>query len=157
MNTTLTRLTAADLPTLMANFNRGSVGFDSLFDRLHQSAANLANIGNYPPHDIVKLTDHIYSIRVAVAGFKEDELDVTIENNRLTIKGAMTPERRNLDSGEYIHCGISRKAFEKSFQLAENVVINGAIYKDGLLDISLEVVVPEQLKPRKIEILSTKE
>jgi len=142
------RLSTVDLPTLLSHMHRASVGFDTMFDRLSQSASTLANSVNYPPHDIVKLSDTSYTINVAVAGFKEDELDIAVENNVLTISG----NQHNREDVDYVYHGISNKSFSKVLNLAEHVVVRGAVYEHGLLSISLEVVIPEELKPRKISI-----
>jgi molecular chaperone IbpA len=130
--------------------HRASVGFDSMFDRLNQSAANLANSVNYPPHNIVKHSDSSYTIEVAVAGFKENELDVSIENNVLTISGSQQREDR-----DYLYQGISSKSFQKVLNLADHVVVRDAVYENGMLVIGVEIVVPEELKPRKIGIVNT--
>jgi len=142
------RLSTVDLPTLFANLHRASVGFDTMFDRLSHTASNLANSEKYPPHDIVKHSDTSYTISVAVAGFKENELDIAVENNVLTISGY----QKDRVEQEYVYKGISSKSFTKVLSLAEHVVVLGAKYADGLLEIDLEVVVPEELKPRKIAI-----
>lgn len=140
-------LTSVDIPALVSQMHRASVGFDRMFDNLHRS---VANVSNYPPHDIVKHSETSYTIEVAVAGFKEVELEVAVEDNILTIKGNKVdrPER------EYLHNGISNKAFTKVIPLAEHVVVKGASYEDGLLIVNVEIEVPEMLKPRKIEIAS---
>jgi molecular chaperone IbpA len=147
---TRTYLTAVDIPSLVQHMHRASVGFDSMFDKLHR---NIANVTNYPPHDIIKHSDSAYSIELAVAGFKESELAITVEDNILTITGNKVdrPDR------EYVHQGISAKAFTKVIPLAEHVAVKGAAYEDGLLIVNVEIEVPEMLKPRKIEIASTKQ
>ena len=146
MNATV-RLSTVDLPTLMSNIHRASIGFDSMFDRLSRTASNLTN-NSYPPHDIVQHSDTSYTISVAVAGFREDELDVSVENNVLTISGT----QKDRDEVNYVYKGISSKSFSKVLSLAEHVVVQGATYADGLLSIDIAVEVPEELKPRKIEI-----
>ena len=150
MNTSV-RLSTVDLPGLLSNIHRASVGFDSMFDRLSQHVSNSSNSGNYPPHDIVKHSDTSYTISVAVAGFKEDELDVAVENNVLTISGNQV----NREEVDYVYKGISSKSFTKVLTLAEHVVVRSATYEHGLLSIHVEVVVPEELKPRKIAISSS--
>jgi molecular chaperone IbpA len=132
----------------MTQLNRASIGFDSMFDRL--ASTTFAKADNYPPHDIVKHGDFSYSIRVAVAGFKEDELSVSLENNALTITG--TQENRT-EKVEYLHHGISCKSFTKVLSLADHVVVKSAVYENGLLVIGLEISIPEELKPRQIPIM----
>ena len=145
-----TRLHTVDLPALMNHLNRATIGFDNMFENLHRFAA--VETVKYPPHDIVKHSDTSYTVEVAVAGFKEDELEVTIDNNVLTIKG--TQADRQVD---YLHRGISTRSFHKVINLAEHVVVKGALVDNGLLIIDLEIEIPEALKPRKITITQAKQ
>jgi molecular chaperone IbpA len=138
--------TNVDLPTLMAHLHRASVGFDNMFDNLHRFAGS-AESAKYPPHDIVKHSDTSYTVEVAVAGFREEDLDITVENSVLTIKGSQAD--RNVD---YLHRGISSRNFTKVLNLAEHVVVKGARLENGLLIIDVEIEVPEELKPRRIAI-----
>ena len=147
MNTSV-RLSAVDLPSLMAHLNRASIGFDTMFDNLRRTAG--LEQDRYPPHDIVKNSDTSYTVRVAVAGFREDELNVTLENNVLTVSGSQA----NRDDDEYIYHGISNKAFSKVLNLADHVVVRDAVYENGLLEIGLDIVVPEELKPKQISIVN---
>jgi len=151
MNFPSTHLTTVDLPTLMNHLNRATIGFDNMFENLHRFAGTAETV-KYPPHDIVKHSDTLYSVEVAVAGFKEDELEVTVENSILTIKG--TQADRPVD---YLHRGISTRNFHKVLNLAEHVVVKGATIDNGLLVINLEIEIPEALKPRKIEITQAKQ
>lgn len=146
------RLTTLDLPSIMANLHRSSIGFDRMFDDLTQNT-KLSNSNGYPPHDIVKHSDLCYSIEIATAGFKEEELEILLENNVLTIKG----NKIDRETREYLHQGISARAFTKVLNLAEHVVVTSAKYEDGMLIINVEIVVPEELKPRKIEIQTVKQ
>lgn len=141
-----TRLTTVDLPTLLNHLNRASIGFDDMFDSLHRFAVN--DSVKYPPHDIIRHSDTSYSVEVAVAGFKEDEIDVTIDNSVLTIRGAQA-EKSGVD---YLYQGISTRSFTKTINLTPHVVVNGAKLSNGMLIVELEVVIPEELKPRKIPI-----
>ena len=142
------RLATVDLPALLAHLNRASIGFDNMFDNLHRSVG-FTDTNKYPPHDIVKHSDTTYTVEIAVAGFKEEELEITVENSVLTIKG--TQADRAVD---YLHRGISTRNFHKVLNLAEYVIVKGASLNNGLLVINLEVEVPEALKPRKVEIAS---
>lgn len=139
-------LTSVDIPTLLSQMHRASVGFDRVFDSLQRTVSS--NVGNYPPHDIVKLSETSYTIEVAVAGFREEELEVTVEDNVLTLRG----QKIDRPDREYVHQGISAKAFTKVIPLAEHVVVKSATYDSGLLVVGVEIEVPEQLKPRKVEI-----
>lgn len=123
------------------------VGFDHLFDELDRVARNAND--QYPPHNIVKVDDTNYVIELAVAGFAREELDIIVKDRSLRVVGKH--ENRGRD---YIHRGISTKRFEKNFRLSEYVQVNGADLTDGILAIQLEVVVPEEMRPRTIEINS---
>lgn len=146
-----TRLTTLDLPSLVANLHRSSIGFDRMFDELNRASSASVSV-NYPPYDIVKLNDMCYAIHIAVAGFKESELDVTLERNVLTVKG----KQHEREKQDYVFQGISARSFERTFNLAEHVVVKGAKCEDGMLMINLEVEVPEEHLPRKIEINQAK-
>lgn len=142
------QLTTLDLPAL----HRRTIGFDNLFQELNRVFANSRADDNYPPHNVIKVDDDHYVIELAVAGFAESEIDVELEKNRLTVRGSQT---RNIDDStpiEYVHKGISSKAFEKSWPLAEHVEVRAATVKNGILSIALERLVPEEAKPKKIAI-----
>lgn len=124
------------------------VGFDHLFDELDRVARHAND--NYPPHNIVKTEETKYLIELAVAGFARDELEIEVKDRSLTVTGNHQNRGR-----EYIHKSISTKKFTKTFRLSEYVQVNGANLKDGILAIELEVVIPEEMRPRKIEISST--
>lgn len=143
------QLTTLDLPAL----HRRTIGFDQLFQELNKVFANSRAEDNYPPHNIIKVDDDHYVIEVAVAGFADDEIDVELEKNRLTIRGCQT-RNESVDAApiEYVHKGISSKQFEKSWPLAEHVEVRAAKVKNGILSIALERIVPEDAKPKKIAI-----
>ena len=129
-------------------YRRSTVGFDRLFDFLENSSR--AEQENYPPFDIEKLADDRYRITLAVAGFKPSELDITARQNLLVVTGRKA-ETRNRD-GNFLHMGIATRAFERRFELADFVLVDGADLRDGLLAIELVREVPEAMKPRKIDI-----
>jgi molecular chaperone IbpA len=142
-NSTLT-LRAIDIPTI----HKFGIGFDSMLDELLRTSA--APQTNYPPYNLLQLDENVYCIEVAVAGFKEGEIDVTIEKNLLTITGAKkegTPE-----NVEYIHRGISTRNFSRTFPLGPNIEVKGAIIRDGMLFIDIVREVPEEHKPKSIAI-----
>ncbi len=140
MNTQLRTFDAAAL----ANLNRALVGFDKIFNgRLN------ALTSNYPPYNIVKFDDNHYCIEVAVAGFRKDDITVQIDQDRLSIRGThQTVE----NTSEYLHRGLASRDFEQVFTLAEYMEVIGAEVVDGLLRVNIERVIPEALKPRRIEI-----
>lgn len=144
---------ALDLPNLANQLHRHSIGFDQMFDQLNRTFANSKANGNYPPHNVVKLDDNHYVIELAVAGFKEDEIDVELKDNVLTVKGEQTKTDNVI---EYLHKGISTGNFVRTFPLAENVEVRAATVTNGILAIALEHVVPEEKKAKKIAITYTK-
>ncbi len=128
---------------------RSTVGFDRLA-RLVDSATRLDDASvSYPPYNIEKVGDEAYRVTLAVAGFVADELDVTLHENSLIVTGKAKDEEK---PGDFLHRGIARRAFERRFQLADHLKVTGAALVNGLLSIELVREVPEQLKPRKIEI-----
>jgi molecular chaperone IbpA len=129
-------------------YRRSTVGFDRLFDFLENDGR--AEQDNYPPFDIEKLADDQYRITLAVAGFKQSEIDITARQNLLVITGRKA-EGRNRD-GNYLHMGIATRAFERRFELADFVRVESAELRDGLLSLELVREIPDAMKPRKIEI-----
>lgn len=127
------------------------VGFERLFDEMNRMSDGL-NSPSYPPHNIVKISDDHYVIEMAAAGIDPNKLDLNLEDNNLTV--SYTPEKRDV---EYVHKGISEKAFCKSFTLHEYVLVEGADVVNGVLTINLKVEIPEEKKPRKIEITGNKQ
>ena len=128
---------------------RASVGFDR-FDRLFDAASRLDDAQlNYPPYNIEKSGDEAYRITMAVAGFAEADLDLTVTDNTLVVTGRQQPEQ---DGVKYLHRGIAGRAFERRFELADTIKVVGARVENGLLHIDLAREVPEHKKPRKIEL-----
>ena len=129
-------------------FRRSTVGFDRLFEALENSARAEA-VDNYPPFNIEKRGDDAYRVTVAVAGFAQDEIEITAQQNLLIVAG-----RKAEETGErvFLHRGIGTRAFERRFELADFVQVRNAALEHGLLVIDLVREVPEALKPRKIEI-----
>ena len=130
-----------------APYRRSTVGFDSLFDMLENSAASQIQ-ENYPPFDLVALDDNRFRIDLAVAGLKHDEIDITAQQNVLIVSG----KRREDDQANFIHRGIATRSFERRFALADHIKVRGADLKDGLLSVELVREIPEALKARKINI-----
>lgn len=130
-------------------FYRSTVGFDRLFNLLDQAGAEQAP--GYPPYNIERTGENAYRVSVAVAGFGENELNIELKENTLTIKGdkqAKTQEQ----SGEVLYQGIAARAFERVFQLADFVQVKGAKLENGLLHVDLVREIPETKKPRQIPI-----
>mgnify|MGYP001337325436 FL=1 len=127
--------------------NAYSIGFDRMFDMM---SGNVPTTPNYPPYNIVKHSDDKYTIEIAVAGFSKDEIDVETKENTLLIESKSRPEGD--DDKEFLHKGISNRAFKKAFTISDDVVVNGADMKDGILKIEMERIIPEEKKPRTIKI-----
>jgi len=129
---------------------RTSIGFDRLASLL-SSAQRLEQNGGYPPYNILAEDENHYRITMAVAGFGKDELEITSEQNTLTVSGQRKDEQDDSD-GRYLHRGIANRSFERRFNLADHVKVTSAAIENGLLHIALERELPEAMKPRKIEI-----
>ena len=126
-------------------YRRTTVGFDRLFDLLERQARLTAG-DNYPPFNIERQGEDAYRITLAVAGFKSGELDITAQQNLLTIKG----EKAEPEGADFVHIGIANRGFERRFELADFVRVDKADLADGLLTIDLVREVPEAMKPKKI-------
>lgn len=135
----------------MRNFDfsplyRSAIGFDRLAGLIESAASN--GNGGYPPYNIELLGEHDYRITMAVAGFTQEELEISFQENLLTVKGNKQAEpNRN-----YLYQGIAERGFERRFQLADYVRVKGADLKNGLLHIELVRELPEAMKPRRIDI-----
>ena len=129
-----------------ARFPRAAfVGFDHIFNELEEMTKHATD--HYPPHNIIKDEGMKYRIEIATAGFKEEELSVELKDGVLSVDGDHTP--RGL---EFVHKGISTRKFHRSFRLSEYTQVTGASRENGILGIHLEVVLPDEKKPRKIKI-----
>jgi molecular chaperone IbpA len=143
-----TYITTFDLPTL----TRHAVGFDRLFTTLNRNFANSKVNDNYPPHNIVQIDETHYAIQLAVAGFTEDELEIEYKDNVLTVNG----NQKQKDELTYHYRGISARSFTRSFPLADHMEVRGATVVNGILAISIEHMIPEEEKAKKIAITFTK-
>ena len=128
------------------------LGFDHIFDQLENIHKHAKD--TYPPHNVVKEEELKYSLELAVAGFKQEHIDIEVKDHVLTIAGNR-PARRNQDM--YVHKGISARNWNKSFRLSEYTEVTGADLTDGILTVGLEVVLPEEKRPRKISITKHEE
>ncbi len=134
---------------------RTAIGFDRMADMLSNAARVDSN--GYPPYNIESLGEDRYRITMAVAGFSPDDIDIVTERNTLTVSGGKSEsEEKEQREGEFLYRGIATRSFERRFQLADHVEVEGANLENGLLHIELKREVPEQMKPRKIEIGSGK-
>ena len=126
------------------------IGFDPILHELERIHSAGKSQDNYPPHNVVKVDNENFIIELAVAGFSEEDIAIEVKDGILLVKG-----NKDNDSREYAHKGISSRKFEKSFRLSEFVVIDGANLENGILVVNARVEVPEERRPRKIEIGST--
>tara|TARA_Y100000817_G_scaffold280078_1_gene243862 strand:- start:167 stop:625 length:459 start_codon:yes stop_codon:yes gene_type:complete len=129
---------------------RTSIGFDRLAQML--DTINVDVPAGYPPYNIEKLEDNKYGISMAVSGFDESDLNIDVKENILSVKGDISKN----DEKEYLHKGIATRNFERSFRLADYVEVESASLSNGLLNIILVRELPEAMKPRKIEISTSK-
>jgi len=133
---------------------RTSVGYDRLASLLN-SANRVEQNGGYPPYNIVSSGENQYRITMAVAGFSESELSITSEHNKLVVTGEKAEDEES-EGTQFLYRGIATRSFERRFNLADHVRVSGARLDNGLLHIELEREIPEEMKPRKIEIDSSK-
>jgi molecular chaperone IbpA len=142
----MTKFTAFDLTPIY----RTSIGVDRLFDRIMNQVEHAAT-NNYPPYNIVKTGEHTFELQLAVAGFTQGELEITVKEGTCTVVGEKI--NNELPEGhEYFYHGISARKFVRSWPLGEYVEVRDAVVKDGILTVRLEQVVPESAKPKSIAI-----
>lgn len=141
----MTKITSFDLTP----FYRNAIGVDRLFDRIVNQIDHAAT--NYPPYNIVETGENTYQVQVAVAGFGQGDIDVSVKDGELIIVG----DKKNHDLPEghiYRHQGISARKFIRTFSLADYVEVKSAVIKDGILTVTLEREIPEAAKPKSIAI-----
>ena len=128
-----------------------TLGFERFFDDVEKLlASDVAKVStSFPPHNIIKLDESRYVVELAVAGFSKDEIDITVEDGSLIVKGEKKDKETEVT---YLHRGIGTRSFTKTLTVADTIEVKGAEFKDGILRIGLENIIPEHKKPRKIEI-----
>jgi molecular chaperone IbpA len=126
-----------------------SVGFENIFDHFNLHLDTQRTV-NYPPYNINKIDNLNWNIEMALAGFSKKDIDISTADSQLTVKSIHTNDKPELAGS--IHKGISKRQFTRTFTLADDVVVNGAELKDGMLVIDLEKIVPEEKKPKTIKI-----
>ena len=144
-------LRSFDIPSI----HKFGIGFDSMFDELNRLHSLQSNT-NYPPYNVVQITEDEYMISLAVAGFGLDNLSVTKDKNFLIIEGKNTIKEEDLNETNYLHRGISARDFRREFKLADHVEIENAHLELGILNIHLKREVPEEQKPKSIAITYNK-
>ena len=130
---------------IFGQFRPFAIGFDRYFEDLERMS-NITQT-NYPPYNVVKVDDEHFSVELAVAGFSKKDISITKEKNVLIIEGKVEE-----DSKDFVHKGLASRAFKRSWTLSDDIVIEGAELKDGILSVNLEKVVPEEDKPVEIKI-----
>jgi molecular chaperone IbpA len=130
--------------------NRALIGFDSMFDNFEQRFANQIN-NNYPPYNILKYDDNTFEIEIAVTGFDKNDVVVEVDQNQLVVR-AKPVKVEGEATPEYLHRGLAARSFERSWTLAEHMVVGEGRIKNGVLSIGLTRIVPEALKPRVLKI-----
>ena len=145
-------MTSKDL-SIFNSLRPFSIGFDDMFDQFESILENGGLVqSNYPPYNIRKASKDKYAIELAVAGFNKDDVEIEYEDKLLTVKTKKVNKTAEKDGNEIVHRGISQRSFSRSFTIADDVKINGAELKDGLLTINCEKIVPEQKKKTLIPI-----
>ena len=146
---------SADLATLIERSRKLHVGMEDQFDRMwrvHNAAQGTLST-NYPPYNILKDGDY-YTVEIAVAGFREEDIIIEVKDNQLIVQGKISNQPSE-DGPQFVHRGIAAREFERAFVLSDDVFVNGANLEHGMLSIHLEHIIPEAKKPRKIEINSS--
>ena len=145
-------MTSKDL-SIFSSLRPFSIGFDDMFDQFESMLGNGGLVqNNYPPYNIRNAGKDKYAIELAVAGFNRNDVEIEYEDKLLTVKTKKIDKTVEKDGNEIIHRGISQRSFSKSFTIADDVKVDGAELKDGLLTITCEKIVPEQKKKKLIPI-----
>jgi molecular chaperone IbpA len=141
-----------DVFNTLPTFAKGAVGFDDMFKRLAVFSETLPKIPTYPPYNILKTGENTYVIEIAIAGFGKQDIELTLENGTLTVKGHSESDEKS----DYLFKGIADRAFTRTFTLADTVEVKNADLINGMLKIWLERFIPEHANPKKIEINEAK-
>ena len=147
----VTNMSASKIPSLFDNFNQltpYAVGFDRVFDQLNTYAANNATSTGFPPYNIRKGGEYTFVIDMALAGFSKKDIEIEVTEGLLTVRSI----KENDENDSNIYRGISYRKFNRKFTLADDIVVNDASLENGMLEITLERIVPDAKKPRKITI-----
>lgn len=145
----LTRWTSKDVDKIFDAANRYSVGLDDIFYRLHSYGSNHPG-GQYPPYNIVKESDVKWRIEVALAGWAPEDVEVTTESNILLVKSVAS--KNDIENDEYVHRGLSSRTFTRGFNLSDDVEVGTVSFKNGLLVVELQRIIPDHQKRKVYEI-----
>ena len=146
----MTRLVPASIFNELRN-DPFLVGFDQIFDRLVSTGTASAQAPSYPPYNIVKVNDSEFRIELAVAGFKEEELSITVLEDKLTIE-SYKDHSASGGGEQLLHQGIAERNFKRTWTLSPTVRVTGAMFQDGFLSVFLKNEIPEEAKPKTIKI-----
>ena len=135
--------------TIFNQLRPHTIGYDNIFEHFNDMFESSGFQNTFPPYDIIKNSDTKYDIQIALAGYSKEDITIEVKDNTLSIKSVKKHED---DKVEVLHRGIAKRYFERHFTIADDVKVNGAELKNGLLIVSLERVVPEHKKPRTITI-----
>ena len=133
------------------NLYPSTLGFETMLRDIESIMQNSVETvsDKFPPHNIIKVNDTHYMVELAIAGFDEKEIDITVKDGLMTVKG----EKQQVENEvNYLHKGIGTRSFSKTIRLADTIEVQGAAFKNGILSIGLENIIPESKKPKKIEI-----
>jgi molecular chaperone IbpA len=138
-------------------FSKFFVGADKFAQKMNETVEHIAKTAatSYPPFNLKKTDDNVYVLEMAVAGFGKQDIELTLEANKLIVKGNTSADTE--EAADYLHKGIADRAFTRTFSLADNVEINNAAMMNGILKIWLEHIIPEDKKPKKIDIVDAEE
>ena len=146
-------------PQTFKDLDRYFVGFDKVADKMANIADQTAKLSNYPPYNVKKIDENKYIVEMAVAGFGKQDIEIELADDKLIIKGNVgsgEPAEQDTKGGwtwpQVLYQGLAMRPFTRTFSLADNVEIRGAALLNGILKISLEAIIPEHKKPKKIEI-----
>ncbi len=139
-------LRSVDIPSI----HKFSVGFESVFDELLKQTTDQNSV-NYPPYNVVKHSEDKFSIELAVAGFNEGELEITVKQDQLFVRGTKHSSKNSTQT-EYLYKGISSRDFNRAWTLANHIKVGNAEVRNGILTIELERIIPEGNRPRTIEV-----
>ena len=141
---------------MFKDFDKLYIGFDEQYNRLAKIHNDLTkNIPNYPHYDILKTGENTYKIQLALAGFATQDIDLELDGDTLIIRGDIKSDEKD-SATSFLYKGISNRAFTRTFTLGEQVEVKGAEMLNGMLQVFLERIIPEEKKPRKVEIVDKK-
>lgn len=137
---------------MFKELNKAFVGFDEHFNRLSKLHSDVSKAANYPPYNIRKLSEVDYVVEIAAAGFNEKDFEITVERDMLIVTGKALDEAVEEKFVEFLHRGIAKRAFTRTFALDEYIEVKSASFVNGILSVYLEKIIPEHKQPKKIAI-----